>query len=334
MAVLAVANPTLVDLANMTDAAGNILAVIDILKQENEILEDMTWTEGNLPTGNVSAVETGIPEPTWRKLYGTVAPTKGTRVKVVDTCGMLEAYSEADVSLVNLSNNKKEFRLQEDKSHIRGMNNELAETLMFGNEGTEPEAFTGFAPRFNDLSAENKDNIIDAAGTGVDNSSIWLVVWGMDTTFGITPQGSKAGLSVVDKGQVTLHKATGKMEAYMTHYKWDAGLTVRDWRYVVRICNIDKSALTRVYTSGKFSTGAHIPDLMFQALRRIPNLGAGRAAFYGSRDIATWIGRQTSAAVQGSTLTSEMVGGRFVEKFMGIPLRRVDALAGDEARVI
>ncbi len=333
MAVLSVENPTLLDLANMTDAAGNILAVIDILKQENEILEDMTFVEGNLPTGHTSSVETGIPVPTWRKLYGTVAPTKGTRVKITDTCGMLEAYSEADVDLVKLAKDPKQFRLQEDKSHIRGMNNEMTETLTYRNEGTEPEAFTGIAPLFNNLSAENADNILDATGTGTDNASIYLVVWSGDTVFGITPQNSKAGLTVTDKGQVTLQKSTGYMEAFQTHYKWDTGLVVADWRYIVRICNIDKSALTREYTSGKFTTGAHLPDLMFQAMRRIPNLSAGRAAFYGSRDIATWIGRQTSAAIQSSTLTSEMVGGRFIERFMGIPVRRVDAMAADESRV-
>jgi hypothetical protein len=28
-------------------------------------------------------------------------------------------------------------------------------------------------------------------------------------------------------------------QAYRDHFKWECGLTVRDWRYVVRICNID-----------------------------------------------------------------------------------------------
>ena len=42
----------------------------------------------------------------------------------------------------------------------------------------------------------------------------------------------------------------GRMEAYRTHYTWDSGLTVRDWRYVVRVANIDKSALTVDASSG------------------------------------------------------------------------------------
>jgi hypothetical protein len=293
--------------------------------------------EGNLPTGHKTTIRSGIPAPTWRKLYGGVQPNKSTTVQVTDNTGMLEAYAEVDKALADLNGNTAAFRLQEDKPHIEGMNQEIVDTLFFGDESTEPEAFTGLAPRFANLSSdENSDNIINGAGSGSDNASIWLVVWGPNTCHGIIPKGSTAGLQMTDKGQVTLEDAsdgsnTGRMEAYRTHYRWDAGLTVRDWRYIVRIANIDRSLLSATYTSGAFSSGAHIPDLMFQSMRLVPNLSMGRPAFYMSRDILTWVGRQTAAAVQGSTLTTDMVGGKLVESFHGIPMRRVDALAGNEA---
>jgi len=124
------------------------------------------------------------------------------------------------------------------------------------------------------------------------------------------------------------------VEAYRTHYRWDAGLTVRDWRYIVRICNIDKSDLSIVYTSGAFSgSSANLPSLLFQAMRLVPNLAAGRPAFYLSREMLTAVGQQTAASVQNSTLVTEMVGGKLVTSFHGIPLRQVDALAPDEAEV-
>lgn len=339
MAALGVLNPTLLDLAKATDPDGKIANVVEILNETNEILTDMTWMEGNLPTGHRTTIRTGIPAPTWRKMYGFVAPTKSTTIQVTDNTGMLEAYAEVDKALVELNGNTAAFRLLEDKAHIEGMSQEMADTLFFGNEGTEPEAFTGLAPRFNSLSAANAENIINASGNDTDMASIWLVVWGPNTVHGIVPKNSKAGIQVTDKGVQTITDATGvgagRMEAYVTHYRWDAGLTVRDWRYIVRIANIDKSALTRVYTAGTFSTGANLPDLMFQAMRRIPNLSAGRPVFYMSRDMATWVSRQVSAAVQGSTLTMEQVGGTqgFVERFHGIPIRRCDVLAANESVV-
>ena len=336
MATKNATRPTLLDVASRTDEKGNVIAVAEVLQETNEVLDDMVWQEGNLPTGHKSVVRTGYPAPTWRKMYGGVQPTKSTTTPVTDTTGMLEAYAEVDKALADLNGNTAEFRLSEDKPHIIGMNEEMTDTLWYGNESTEPEAFTGFSPRFNSLGVENSDNIIDAGGTGTDNASIWLICWSSETCFGIYPKGSTAGLQSDDKGQVTIEDIDGnggRMEAYRTHYRWDSGLCVKDWRYVVRICNIDKSLLSTVYTAGAFATGAHLPELMFAAIERIPNMSIGNCAFYMSRDIRTKIRQQAAAATQSSTLDVSEVGGKIVTSYHGVPLRRVDALAGDEARI-
>jgi hypothetical protein len=334
MAVLSVVNPTLLDLAKATDPDGKIATIVEILNETNEILDDMTWIEGNLPTGHRTTIRSGIPAPTWRKLYGGVQPNKSTTVQVTDSTGMLEAYAEVDKALADLNGNTAAFRLSEDRAHIEGMNQEVADTLFTGDEASEPEAFTGLNARFNSTSAENGDNIILGGGSGSDNTSIWLVVWGPNTCHGIVPKGSTAGLQVTDKGQVTIEDAsdgsnTGRMEAYRTHYRWDAGLCVRDWRYIVRIANIDKSNLTN-----DASSGADLPDLMFQALELIPNLSMGRAAFYMSRNTRTKLRQQCANATSNSTLTMENVGGaKQLMSFSGVPVRRVDVLAADEAVV-
>lgn len=332
MAALSAANPTLLDLAKMQDPNGQIATIVEILNQNNEILDDITFIEGNLPTGHRTTIRSGIPAPTWRKLYGGVQPNKGTTVQVTDSCGMMEAYAEVDKALADLSGDPMGFRLQEDRAHIEGMAQEAASALFFANEATTPEKFTGLAPRFNSLSAANAENIIDAGGSGTDNTSIWLVVWGPNTCHGIIPKGSKAGWQVNDKGQVTIDNvdgAGGRMEAYRTHYRWDMGLTVRDWRYVVRICNIDKSNLTKD-ASG---SSADLIDLMTRAIELIPNVNFGRPVFYASRTIRSFLRRQIVNKIASSTLTMETVAGRKVVAFDGIPVRRVDALAADEARI-
>ncbi len=49
-------------------------------------------------------------------------------------------------------------------------------------------------------------------------------------------QGSKAGLQHENKGQDTKTLADGSMfEVYRSHFKWNVGLTVRDWRSTCRI---------------------------------------------------------------------------------------------------
>lgn len=331
MAALSVTNPTLLDLAKLMDPDGTIAMVVELLNETNEILLDMTWQEGNLPTGHRSTVRTGIPAPTWRRMYGGVQPTKSTTAQVTDNCGMLEAYAEVDKALADLNGNTAAFRLSEDRAHIEGMNQEVADTIFHGNEGLEPEAFTGLSPRYNALTgASNSENVIDggAAGGQTDIASIWLCVWGPNTGYGIVPKGSKAGLQVRDLGEVTIEDVDGsggRMQGYRTHYRWDAGLTIRDWRYFVRIANIDKST-----TLATAATGAILPDLMFSAMEQIPNLNAGRPAFYMSRYMRTRLRQQSAALVKNSTLTIEQVGGVPVMMFHGIPIRRCDALAGDE----
>lgn len=333
MATLSVTNPTLADLAAVTDPDGTVADVIEILNETNEILADMSWMEGNMTTGHKSSIRIGLPAPTWRKMYGGVQPNKGSVTQVTDTCGMLEAYAEQDKALVDMAPNPQAFRLIEDRAHIEGMNQEVADTLFYGDETTAPEEFTGFAPRYSSLSAENADNIITGGGSGSDNASIWLVCWSPVTCHGIIPRGSKAGLQVRDLGEVTIEDAsdgsnTGRMQAYRTHYRWDVGLVLRDWRYVVRICNIDRSLLTVDLT-----TGADLNDLMHQALTEIPNPSMGRCAWYMDKQVLSFLRRQTANAVSNSTLTTEMVGGTWQTSWGGIPIRRVDALRTNEATI-
>lgn len=333
MSTLATTHPTLLDLAKRTDPDGKISMIAEILNQDNEILDDIVFVEGNLPTGHRSTVRTGLPAPTWRKLYGGVQPGKSRTAQVTDACGMLEAYAEVDKALADLNGNTAAFRLSEDRAHIEGMGQELVSTLFYGNEATEPEAFTGFAPRYNSLSAENGQNIINAQGAGSDNNSIWLVGWGPNTCHGIVPKGSKAGLQMTDKGQVTIENVDGnggRMEAYRTHYRWDAGLTVRDWRYIVRIANIDLSDLSK-----NAATGADLIDLMTQAIERLPDnaQGSTRLAFYVPRVVRSFLRRQIVNKVAASTLSMDKVAGRRVVTFDDIPVRRCDALAANESAV-
>lgn len=332
MSTLATTHPTLLDITKRLDPQGKIDTIAEILSQTNEVLEDMVWLEGNLPTGHRTTVRSGLPTPTWRKLYGGVQPTKSRTVQVTDSCGMLEAYAEVDKALADLNGNTGAFRLSEDRAHIEGMNQEFASTLFYGNESNEPEAFTGFGARFNDQAAENGSNILTDAATpdGTDNTSIYLVVWGPNTVHGIYPKGSKAGLNMEDKGQVTIENVDGnggRMEAYRTHYRWDCGLSVRDWRYVVRI-NIDQENLVK-----NAASGPDLVDLLTQATELIPSLSMGRPAFYANRTVRSFLRRQIANKVAASTLTMEQVGGKHVTMFDGIPFRRCDAITNTEAGI-
>lgn len=320
--------PTLLDVTKRLDPDGKIATIAEIMTQENAILEDMVYVEGNLPTGHRTTMRSGIPEPTWRKLYGGVQPSKSRTVQVTDSCGMLEAYAEVDKALADLNGNTAAFRLSEDTAHIQGMANELASTIFYGDK-SKPEEFVGLAPRFNSLSEENAENIVNCGGTGATNTSIWLCVWGNQTAHGIYPKGSKAGLQMEDKGQVTIENidgAGGRMEAYRTHYRHDVGLCVRDWRYVVRVANIDVTALDTLENT------KNLIKWMIMASERIPNLSAGRACWYVNRTIREKL-RLGILEKIASNLSWETVAGKRIMTFDDIPVRRCDALLNTESAV-
>lgn len=332
MSTLSAIHPTLLDVTKRLNPDGSIATIAEMLAQTNPILDDMVWVEGNLPTGHRTTVRTGLPTPTWRKLYGGVQPTTSKTAQVTDSCGMLEAYAEVDKALADLNGNTAAFRLSEDAAHIEGMNQEFSSTLFYGNEGSEPEAFTGFGPRFNDQSAANGDNIITDAATpdGADNTSIWLIVWGRNTCHGIYPKGSTAGLQITDKGQVTIENVDGnggRMEGYRTHYRWDCGLSVRDWRYVVRM-NFD---LENTIATG--TTGPVLAQLMAKALRRIPNINMGRPVFYASRATLELMDLQAMEKTNMAFTTIEDAQGKMVTRFRGIPVKQCDAILNTESGI-
>ena len=329
MAVLSTTNPTLADVAKRYDADGKIDTIVELLSETNEVLEDMTFLEGNLPTGHRTTVRSGLPASTWRKLNYGVQPSKSTTVQITDTTGMLEAYAEVDKALADLNGNTASFRLSEDRAFLESMNQTMANTLFYGDTGTDPEKFMGLSARYNSTTAESGDNIIVGGGSGSDNTSIWLVCWGPNTCHGIYPKGSQAGLNHQDLGEVTLEDAAnGKYQGYRTHYKWDIGMSVRDWRYIVRIPNIDVSNLTKD-ASG---SSAALVDLMVQAVEKLPNVNLGRCVFYGNRTISSILRRQITNT-SNVRLSMDEVAGKRVMSFDGIPFRRNDAILNNEALV-
>ncbi len=328
---------TLLDIAKAMDPGGKIASVAELLNQSNEILTDMPWYEGNMPTGHKASIRTGLPVAIWRQMYRGVPPSKSNRALVEDATGMLEARSEVDVDIAALNGNTSEFRLSEGRAFVEAMNQTMAETTFYGNTATNPERFTGLAPRYSTISgATNAQNIIDAGGTGSDNCSIWLVVWGKETVHGIYPKGSTAGLSHKDLGEIdAFDDNQNRYRALADHWQWKCGLHVKDWRYIVRIANIDTSNLVT-------ETGAaDLIKLMVRALARIPFPGMGQAVFYANRTVKEMLSIQALNKSQNALSVTDALrqfGG--VEaavpelKFLGYPVRTVDRLLTTEARVV
>lgn len=343
---------SLADWARRVDPDGQIATIIEILSQANDIFDDMMWLEGNLPTGHKTTIRTGLPIGTWRMLYQGVPYTKSTSAQITEGVGMLEAYSQIDKKLAELNGDVAKFRMSEDDAHLEGLSQQMATAIFYSNVAVNPQQFTGLGPRYNTVcttTAQNAVNVLDCGGTASANASLWLVGWGERTIHGIFPKASKAGLMFEDKGDVVpgYDANNNRFEAYTSYFKWEAGMCVADWRYGVRMANIDTT------TNAGGLGSATPPDLfafMSKAVIRFPTLNMRASgivktdapsdpapgiqpAWYCNRTVREYMDIQ-AIRDKNVLLSSKEYDGQPVTLFRGIPIRVVDALLNTEARVV
>lgn len=333
---------TLLDWAKSIDPDGSTAAVAELLSQQNDVLDDIVFAEGNLPTGKQGSIRTGLPAATWRKLYGGVAPSKSQRATVTDTCGILEARSEIDKDVADLNGNSSSFRLSESSAFLEAMNQTFADSLIYGDVSQNPERFNGLSVRYNTINTSTSEvakNVVAGGGSG-NCTSIWLVVWGSETVHGIFPKGSKAGLSHQDLGEFDAFDASNnRFRAVGDLWKWKCGLHVKDWRYVVRIANVSMTDLIGQSGTQANTAATWLPKLMTKALARIPSQSMGKAAFYCSRTVKEMLAvgaldkSQNALAIQQAIKQYGDVSTAFPTQqltFLGVPVRTVDRILETE----
>lgn len=331
MGVLTSNFPTLADKFSRQDSTQKVMKIVELMAKTNDILLDAEYQECNDGSKHKTTMRSGIPEPAWRQYNRGIQPSKTTTVPVTDTTGMMEDYGKVDKALADLSGNADAFRVSENLGKLQGFNNKAARYMFYGNTASEPEAFLGLAPRYNDKSAESGANIIDAGGSGSTNASIWFVTWGENTTHLLYPKGSVAGFQHRFLGEDTgTDDQGGELQIYRDFFKWDLGMSVRDWRANSRIANIDVATLT-----ADGASGAKLIENMVKAYYSLDNAmqGDGRVVIYANRTIQTFLHLQAMNA-KNVNLTLGEYAGRKIPEFLGIPIKRVDALLNTESRVV
>lgn len=335
MAVVGNTFPTILDIAKRMDPDGGIASIVEAMVKYNPILEDIAWQEGNLPTGHRYTSRTALPSLFWRRFNQGVQRSKSLTEQNDETCGMLEGFSQVDEDLAALNGNEVAFRASEDMAFLQAMNLEVATGLFYHSVVNNPEKFQGLTPRFNATAGNPAaSQIIKADGTasGNDQTSIWLIGWSANTIFGIFPKGSQAGLKQEDLGKqlVSDGAATpGQYVAYTTKWQWKMGMVVRDWRYIVRICNIDTGAWKADLTAG-----ADLVLAMLDAYAAVFEMNTVNPVFYMNRAAYSMLNKQL--VKKGTVNLLEYVdrGGRRIPSFYGIPIRIVDAITNTEATVV
>lgn len=334
MAAIGALYPTLQDIVKRTNPDDTIARVAELQDKTNALVADMAWREGNLATGHQVTARTSLPSLTYRKFNQGIVSSKSTTEQYVETCAMLTGLSKVDTELANLNGNAAAFRRDEDIAFTKAFNIELANGMFYSTTTGTPEKYQGLAPRLN-VTAGNvaSTQIIkaDATASGADQTSIWLIGWSPTTVYGIYPKGQRAGLQMdTDLPKQLVNDASGNSyTAWVTKWVWNIGLCVEDWRYLVRICNIDNSAL-----KADLSTGADLVMSMYDAIAAIFEMNTVQPVFYMNRSTFSMFNKQL--AKKGTVNLLEWIdrGGSRIAHFLGVPIRIVDAITNTEAVVV
>ena len=332
MATLDTGMHTLVDWAKRVDPDGKIAGIAELLNQTNEILDDMLFMEANGPTSHRTTVRTGLPPSYWRLVNQGIEASKSQTAQVDETIGMLENSSQVDKALAELNGNVSQYRFREGLSHLESMSQEMAQTVFYGNSSSSPEEFNGLSVRYSALGTTGSgQNVLNAGGaTAAKQSSIWLICWGDNKVHGIFPKGGKTGIEHIDFGLQHIQDVSGDAQVvarefvgYKERWMWKCGLSVPDWRYAVRIANVEVD---------KANPDSIISQLS-RAVHRIPNMGLGKTGIYMNRGCQTLLDLERRADVRSGGMMYAEVDGKHVPAFRGIPIRTCDALLETEAVV-
>lgn len=341
--------PTIIDLATRLDPEGKIPIIAEMLSQANDYAADLPWVEANEFTGHEFVFRTSIPAGSWRSYNAGVPYAKSTTAKARVGLGMLEDYSQVDRALGEHSGNLEKFRQSEDVAFMEGMSQTIAQTFFYGNTSVTPAEFMGLAPFYNTVStatAQNATNVVNGGGTGNNNTSLWLIGWSPETIFGVYPRGSKVGLDMEDKGDVTPGFDTfgNRFEAYTSWFRQQAGLCPKDWRYGVRCANIDTTAagLAGPNALDIFATMAQmimLPPETAQGLSGITSTDAPgdatgkRFVWYGNRTMRHWMDVQ-SMRNRNVLLSLNDYAGKPTTTWRNVPIKVVDQILNVEANVV
>ncbi|HET6494675.1 MAG TPA: hypothetical protein VFH61_04815 [Thermoleophilia bacterium] len=329
MAELSGNYPTMLDMIRSQNPDGTLATVAPVLMQKNPILQHVQYKQANDGSGEITTVEASLPQAYLRTYNEVVPDGKGTNVQVRDTMAMLEQWSRADEKLARASGDVAGYRARELRKHISAMSNEAGRLAFYGNALVSPKECTGLAIRFSDTAAVNGRNLIDAAGTGGDNTSIWFIKHGEDGLLGITPRGSSAGLTTSDFGMVAAEShagQTGNIAVFKERLSWDLGFSVKDWRNIARIAGIDVVALRAGVDD------ADLIDLMIDAYHSLESTEGVK--IYANRTIMAILDKQRRDAVAaGGQLGYVEVDGKNVPAFRQLPMYVCEAILNTEAGV-
>ena len=338
---------TLADVAKSKDK--QIGKVAEVLMLENPMLQDIPYMEMNEGTVHKESIRSALPAVYYRKANQPIPASKSTIEERTFNAAHFESKSQMDKAVAERGGKDRLAfnRWNQAQGHLQAVAQEQASLLIYGSQenvnytGQSISALKtpGIMDIYSNLTDETANQIIDVGGSGSDNTSILLAFWGENSLFGIYPKGTTAGLKRTDHSAggklvqiygTDVNSNAGTFWGYEEQFEVDHGLVVKDYRQAARVANIDISALQL-----QDATSADLLEAMIMAFYKIHNPNNGKGFWYVNRTIEAYLHLQARTQVGASAgLSYAEIDGKPILKFLGIPVRRSDAILNTESAVV
>lgn len=324
---------SIADATRLITPDGKIAAVGEVLDQLKGIVSDISWREGDTVEGHQVVQRTSLPTIYTKRASLGVRSSAGSYAATIEAPEKLQGWLKLDEDVAEFGGNPAAKLEREARGFSEAMEQTVANRVIYGNSNVNPEQIDGAAIRYNSLTTGvQKRNVLSVttSPSGNDQMSMYCFKWAPNTVYGWYPKGSEAGMKIVPFGKVPIEESDGTNTlhrvVYKEQWKWAIGFAVENWKAIVRLCNIDKSALL----------GGTPPDLlkyMRYALQLLPE-GPGKVVFYCNLTVKAQLNEQAYSGVKaGGGLTFDNVDGRPVMSFQGAEIKALDCLTEAESVV-
>ena len=275
---------TLLDWAKRSEKGKISRKIVERMATVDPFWETVPFTKANDGWDHLVTYRTDLPEPVFTAIYEGAPFTKSQTDQVKYSMGFADDWIVVPTRLADKGGDRVEFMKSEAEAHGQGFGKKIEQTILYGNRATNPREFTGLATMFNDAGL---DNVLDCDGTGSSLTSLWLVVFGEKTCFGIFPE---EGKPIIDIGKAKEDEVAddngNEYQVLKQHLGWTGGIAVEDPRYVVRIANIDMTTAVGSST---------LDDLIIDAYTMVPDFESGKAIWMGNRQLIAYLVKMAKA---------------------------------------
>jgi len=303
---------------------GEQQAIIEVMKEVNELLIDATLIQASDGTTNRTTQRTSMPTGT-RRIYGQgIQGHASTTRQIEDKICMIADFSDVDAKMADQAPDKAELLRSEDAAFLEGLAQTQVDAFLYDKKEDGPEYMDGFMVRLN--TVDNK-NVFKMESSGTDMTSVLIVKWAPTMTAMFYPKGDK-GIGIVrefrGKVDATVGIANNRpviLPVYRTWFETNFGLTIRHPYAAKRIANI------KVGTTSAENLALKI----IEAMNKLPP-GNGNVVIYCNADVKTMLD-QYMFVKSNLAMRQEDPWGKEVTMFRGARIRQVDAILSTEALI-